>query len=73
VRDVEYARIDHVHHLRVYFFLHAPLLFLELARPVLLLANIKLAKIVLRSRLTKQTVRAQMKQHTRHNAVSLDI
>jgi hypothetical protein len=55
----EYARIDHVHHLRVHLFLHAPLLFLELARPVLQLANIKLAEIILRPRLAKQTVRAR--------------
>jgi hypothetical protein len=53
-----HARIDHVHHLRVHLFLHASLLLLEFARPVLQLANINLAKIILRSRLAKQTVRA---------------
>ena len=50
----------------------AHLLFLELACPVLQLANVKLAKIILQSRLTKWTVRVQMEQHTRHD-VSVDI
>ncbi len=59
---VKHARIDHVHHLRVHFFLHAPLLPFELARPVLQLSNINIAKVILRSRLTKQTVRVRINE-----------
>jgi hypothetical protein len=53
IEQVEHAHIDHVHHPRVQLFLHAPLLLLELACPVLRLSDIKVAEIILRSCLTK--------------------
>ena len=55
--NLMYTRIDHVHHLWAHLFLHTPLLLFEFARPVLQLANVNLAKIILRSCLAKQTVR----------------
>ena len=64
-----HVRINHVHHLRVHLSLHAPLLLLELAGPLLLLANIKLAKVILRPRLAKQTVAAPGDTHTRTRSV----
>jgi hypothetical protein len=51
----KHARVNHGHHLRVHFFLHALLLFLRLQRAVLQLAKINLVKIILRSRLAEQT------------------
>jgi hypothetical protein len=51
----QYARVDHVNHFLVHFFLHAPLLLLQLLRAILQLANVNLAKITLRSLLAEQT------------------
>jgi hypothetical protein len=51
----QYTRVDHVHHFLVHFFLHAPLLLLQLLRTILQLANVNLAKITLRSLLAEQT------------------
>jgi hypothetical protein len=51
----QHARINHVHRLWVHLFLHTPLLFFQIPRPILELCNIDLAEIILRSRLAEQT------------------
>ena len=54
--ESEHTRVNHVHDFRVHHLLHASLLFLELACPIPVLAHVKLAEVILRSCLAKQTV-----------------